>query len=237
MAYTPEPSHFVAFADLRVGHRYLHASKSGHVPVTVRAILPSASASTLAGPSSSAARGELVGIEYDDPTLGKHSGTLDGRKVFQTRIEGAGSFVKYDDARRKGLYRGWTLVEALMERYGVDIPLRRTAQSDTVTAANQSDGVAGVAAEEARLANGREIEMPNMDGVAKRVARLNKLQHAGLEGYRISSLALPGQVDEELKEYLRANLTCRPSHHAFHAVLQHFRGGARYERCRLIRKP
>lgn len=204
---------FVPFKHLAIGQRYLHISKGQLVPVTVRAILPSQSAAAEPGPSSSASRGDLVGIEYDTPALGKHSGTLDGREIFKTRKEGAGSFIKYNDKAQKGLYRGYTLVEALMERYGVEIPFHSASRAWGTNEMLENSGKGG-AVEGARLANGREIEMPNMDGVARRVARLDRLQHAGLEGYRIWGLA-PDHLSvgemEELKAYIRANTTCTPS--------------------------
>jgi hypothetical protein len=73
--------------------------------------------------------------------------------------------------------------------------------------------------------------MPNMASVARRVARLDKLQHAGLEGYRICALASPGQGGAVLEEYLKAHLTCRPIPHAYHTVPagQHTEGSTRSE--------
>lgn len=195
MASTEGIARFVPFDQLVIGHRYLHTSKGQLVPVTVRAVLPSNPDEP--GPSSTASRGNLVGIEYDDVTLGKHSGVLEGKAVFTTRAEGAGSFIKYNDAARKGLQRGWTVVEALVERYGVDIP----------TASRTRQQAEGADTAGAVLANGRAIEMPGMDGVAKRMARLNRLQHAGLDGYWISSLS--DHVDDGLRHYLKDNLTCR----------------------------
>lgn len=213
MSYTPEAHHYVPFADVAIGRRYLHSSKGSYVPVTVRAVLPAPSP-TDPSTSTSASRGNLVGIEYDDASLGKHSGTLDGAQVFTVRRQGAGSFVKYDDARRKGLYRGWSVVEALMERYGVDIPLAAGGGADRAILKPTSGEV-----DAAKLANGRAIEMPNMASVARRVSRLDKLQHAGLEGYRIGALVSPGQGGAALEEYLRAHLTCRPIPHAYRTVL------------------
>ncbi|CAN6674570.1 protein Pac2p [Trichomonascus vanleenenianus] len=59
--------------------------------------------------------GDIIGygVEWDNPSRGKHSGSLDGIEYFQTKVPGAGSFVK-SSKRADGLK---TFSEALSEKY------------------------------------------------------------------------------------------------------------------------
>lgn len=77
-----------------VNKRYLHV-ESG-LPLTVRYIGP-------LPPSSSAANGGTtwIGVEWDDSSRGKHSGTYRDLQVFYTRVPGAASFLKFKPAKRQ----------------------------------------------------------------------------------------------------------------------------------------
>lgn len=57
------------------------------------------------------------GIEWDNPIRGKNSGTLDGVRYFQTKIEGAGSFIK---ASNRNIQLPVTFMSALINRYAGD---------------------------------------------------------------------------------------------------------------------
>lgn len=59
-----------------------------------------------------------LGIEWDNPSFGKHSGTLDGVKYFETKVPGSGSFLK-STSRRICRARA-TFSEALVNAYGQD---------------------------------------------------------------------------------------------------------------------
>lgn len=56
--------------------------------------------------------GEWVGVEWDDPQRGKHSGTVNGVEYFQTRAENSGSMI-----RPEKIPSFWTLVEAIHDKY------------------------------------------------------------------------------------------------------------------------
>jgi dynactin complex subunit len=55
---------------------------------------------------------EWLGVEWDDPTKGKHNGTVEGVQYFQASAEKAGSLV----LSKKAEY-GQDLLEALVKRY------------------------------------------------------------------------------------------------------------------------
>lgn len=63
-------------------------------------------------------KGVFVGVEWDDPSLGKHSGTLDGKFYFQSAIELAGSFFRIE--RPKDATLG--IWEAIKSKY-IDIDM------------------------------------------------------------------------------------------------------------------
>ncbi|XP_054714059.1 tubulin-specific chaperone E-like [Uloborus diversus] len=59
--------------------------------------------------------GTWVGIEWDNPTRGKHSGSYNNRKYFETRIPNAGSFIKISKAET-----GISCPNAIKLKYGKD---------------------------------------------------------------------------------------------------------------------
>ncbi|XP_052872853.1 tubulin-specific chaperone E [Anopheles cruzii] len=58
--------------------------------------------------------GEWIGIEWDDPVRGKHSGTVNGVQYFQTRSPNAGSLI-----RGEKLTKFETLEQAITKKYTV----------------------------------------------------------------------------------------------------------------------
>ena len=58
-------------------------------------------------------KGEWLGVEWDDPTRGKHDGSHQGKRYFTTSHPTAGSFI-----RAKKVNMGVTFTGALKERYG-----------------------------------------------------------------------------------------------------------------------
>lgn len=57
--------------------------------------------------------GVWLGIDWDDPSRGKHNGTVNGVNYYQTRHPKSGSFV-----RREKVNFGQDIVKAIMTRYG-----------------------------------------------------------------------------------------------------------------------
>ncbi|XP_021704242.1 tubulin-specific chaperone E [Aedes aegypti] len=56
--------------------------------------------------------GEWVGVEWDDPQRGKHSGIVNGVEYFQTSAENSGSMI-----RPEKIPSFWTLLEAIHDKY------------------------------------------------------------------------------------------------------------------------
>lgn len=173
-----------------VGGRYFHAKTRR--PVTLRYIghLPPSSSSR--DPSSQV----WLGIEYDDPLFGKHSGVYQGIQVFHTREEGSGAFLKFAG---RPLQEGKNLVQSIEERYGPIIP------NDE----GQPPQIAGnVHANSKGLILGSSkgsiiVETPNNWADAqKRVGNLEKLRIMGFEDEGITELG----GDKNLRDIMRARL-------------------------------
>lgn len=122
-----------------------------------------------------------LGVEYDDPTRGKHSGEYKGSHIFQTAQPGAGAFIKSPPGSCP-LKQGPTLVEALQERYG------------SLAGAEQTQSTAELEAVTLGSSNGIIVEAPGMADVRKRISRLERLREIGFDGEWVSEL---GGSEEE----------------------------------------
>ncbi|BFZ61903.1 hypothetical protein YB2330_002981 [Saitoella coloradoensis] len=114
-------------------------------------------------------KGEWLGVEWDDSTRGKHSGTHDGRSYFQCIIDVAGSFIrpnKKADPER-------TFVDALLERYA---PLNDPSSNN--------DDVEEI---QASWISGKPIVTVGFAKMSQRFAQLDKLRVITLTHSQIST--------------------------------------------------
>lgn len=121
------------------------------------------------------ASGEWLGIEWDDPARGKHDGTsADGTRYFNVRVPGSGSFIRPTASK---LSSGCCFLSALRNKYSA--PTDRSALTvQSVTPHQYSrKNIADI-----------EIETPNLDRIALKTARLDRLREVGLSGWQHSSL-------------------------------------------------
>jgi len=154
-----------------VGKRYLHG-KSGR-PVTLRYIGP---LPLTGAPSSSTVETTIwLGIEYDTPSYGKHSGTYQGEKVFDVEEEGAGAFAKHSSGDLK---LGPTLMDALEERYGAVVP---SVQDDQHVKSDLADKVV-------LGTSGIVVAAHGLSAVQARIGRLERLREIGLDYQWVTSL-------------------------------------------------
>lgn len=154
-----------------INGRYLNAKT--HAPLTLRyvGVLPDTQLTWL-------------GVEYDDPAKGKHSGDYKGSSVFRTTQSGAGAFIKFPPEATP-LLRGVTLVSALQDRYGaLDTTEGRAAPVDEAEAVTLGSS------------NGILVEAPGMADVRKRIGRLERLREIGFDGEWVGQL---GGSDHERK--------------------------------------
>lgn len=183
-----EPQSSSSTLPYSVGKRYIHAKNKA--PLTLRYI------GTL--PPGSADSQLWLGIEYDDESHGKHSGTFKDAPVFQTRQAGAGAFVKYIPGSRP-LLPGETVISAIEDRYGSLIdqpdPAREGSKQEEEEAVVLGSSNAAIV-----------VEAPNMDGVRRRMKNLERLREIGLENQSICALGGDDERRSVLKERLKSKL-------------------------------
>lgn len=164
-----------------VGGRYLHARS--RQPLTLRYIGP------LAGTDSS-----WLGVEYDDAGRGKHSGEYRGSHIFRVTQAGSGAFIKYPPGSRP-IEPGSELVAVLQERYGVLEGQEGTGKRQGADAVVLGD-------------SGIVVEAPGMEGVARRIGRLERLREIGFESEWVSRLGGSERERSLLKDRLKGELSC-----------------------------
>ena len=184
-----------------MGRRYLHAKS--HLPVTLRYVGPLPPLSSLketvdlagsvglAGPSAAPI---WLGIEYDDPAHGKHSGTFQDQQVFAVRQEGSGAFVKLSAGARP-LIDGPTFVEVFEERYGHIDPAVLPDGDYLATESIIKLGSSGI-----------DVEAPGLEEVQRRIGKLEKLREVGLESRWIPRLGATPELKETMRQRLRGQL-------------------------------
>ncbi|KAJ9477351.1 Protein PAC2 [Pseudozyma hubeiensis] len=121
--------------------------------------------------------GEWLGVEWDDPTRGKHDGTsADGTRHFHVRIPGSGSFIRPTSSK---LSSGCSFLSALRNKYcPATEPSAAVEQSVGREQQYSRKNIADI-----------EIETPNLDRIAIKSARLDRLKEVGLGGWNYSSLS------------------------------------------------
>ncbi|SOV02577.1 related to PAC2 - microtubule effector required for tubulin heterodimer formation [Ustilago sp. UG-2017a] len=143
---------------LKVGHRIALGPHRG--TICYRGAVP---------PSS----GEWLGVEWDDPARGKHDGiSADGTRYFHVRVAGSGSFIRPTASK---LSSGCCFLEALRNKYLPPSTAVEVKQTDQQQYSRKN--IADI-----------EIEAPNLDRIAKKAARLDRLKEVGLGGWQHSSI-------------------------------------------------
>lgn len=183
-----------------VNKRYVH-TESG-LPLTVKYVGPLPPTSTQNAEDSSNGP-TWIGVEWDDPTRGKHSGTYQEEQVFETRIPGAASFLKYKPVKRSRstdeaagnqtgiLDAGKGFFEAVYQRY-IDSQLE--IDPGMSTSRNQPPG----AVEKIVLgsSNGQiMVEMPNLDKVVRKLRKgvEGTLSDDGNSSLNVKEIGLEGK--------------------------------------------
>ncbi|GAA5887432.1 hypothetical protein JCM16303_004281 [Sporobolomyces ruberrimus] len=121
-------------------------------------------------------KGEWLGIEWDDPLRGKHSGVHDktGVRYFETRVGGAGSFLR---PNAPGLVlEGLSFKEAFESKY-----LDQPTTSDPVRDVPPQDEDKATTSRFYKTLSNFEIEVVSSEKVAARFRHLGRLREAGLE--------------------------------------------------------
>ncbi|XP_064391442.1 tubulin-specific chaperone E-like [Halichondria panicea] len=126
--------------------------------------------------------GVWLGVEWDDPSRGKHSGEHEGVVYFKTRVSGSGSFV-----RLKKVFLGCTFMEAVRSKYG------RT-----------DDEEGGI------MLGGQTVELVGMDKVARKQSEWSQLEEVSLRDMDVSSAGPRAEIATALPNLKRLNLDQSP---------------------------
>ncbi|EJU00772.1 hypothetical protein DACRYDRAFT_54053 [Dacryopinax primogenitus] len=129
--------------------------------------------------------GEWIGVEWDDPSRGKHDGLHKGVQYFTCRVEGAGSFIRPGS----GIHYGESFISALVKKY-----------ADPSTSTAPETGNEHEEKEETVLLGSSlgliTVQAPNIGKVRQRLAQLDRLREVSLDGEGVSH---PGGA-QELRE-------------------------------------
>ncbi|GAA5901639.1 hypothetical protein JCM6882_006030 [Rhodosporidiobolus microsporus] len=145
-------------------------------------------------------KGVWLGVEWDDASRGKHSGVHEktGVRYFETRVEGAGSFLRPD---AKGIdRRGKTFKQALWSKYlDVDLLVGTTAPATSAQSPSSASATADEPTSQRYATNSNfDVEVVLTSKVMEHFKQLNRLREIGLEWESVSRASDPdGQVELE----------------------------------------
>ncbi|KAJ5934941.1 hypothetical protein N7466_004488 [Penicillium verhagenii] len=119
--------------------------------------------------------GDWLGVEWDDPTRGKHAGEHKGVRYFTCKSNRptAGSFVR--PSRPSEPPRSF--LEALNEKYGSEFEQREAHNASNAGSASKSIEISG-----------KVVEEVGFDKIRKQLAELEQLQIVLLDGLRIAGV-------------------------------------------------
>ncbi|EFE40593.1 tubulin-specific chaperone, putative [Trichophyton verrucosum HKI 0517] len=151
-------------------------------------------------------KGEWLGVEWDEPDRGKHSGAHNGVKYFQCKDQltacrnnhpTAGSFVRPSRPSDKSL----SFLEGAHEKYVSELPVfHSSSKGDRVLEDYVSKPIE---------ISGKIVEEVGFDEIRKQLATLHELRILILDGLRINGvLAGPDVSDNREKELEKIKHTC-----------------------------
>ncbi|KAJ8088091.1 hypothetical protein PM082_013642 [Marasmius tenuissimus] len=120
--------------------------------------------------------GTWLGVEWDDPSRGKHDGVKDGKRYFSCRFPNAGSFIRPS----ANVKRGVSFLEGLTSKY-IEAFHGSTTQ-EKVTLGSSNGAI--------------EVEAVNLDKVRGKFSNLSRLREVSLENELIARADPPGKIQE-----------------------------------------
>ncbi|OCB88021.1 RNI-like protein [Sanghuangporus baumii] len=118
--------------------------------------------------------GTWLGVEWDDPRRGKHSGEKGGRQYFACSVPGSGSFIRPSPA----ISYGQSFLSALVSKY-VESP-HSSGQKETVFLGSSSGAI--------------EVEAIGLDKVRGKLARLEHLREISLDAEEVAYADSLGEI-------------------------------------------
>ncbi|OAD56160.1 Tubulin-specific chaperone E [Eufriesea mexicana] len=123
-------------------------------------------------------KGLWLGIDWDDPTRGKHNGTYEGVKYFKARYPTSGSFIRPGKAKF-----GISCPEAIKIRYGLINDELAGIDRDTLTSLQKE-------------INAPFLEVVGFSKVNKKQSKFDQLKIVWLREQCVSTAGNPGELKE-----------------------------------------
>ncbi|PFH54254.1 hypothetical protein AMATHDRAFT_135907 [Amanita thiersii Skay4041] len=118
--------------------------------------------------------GIWLGVEWDDPSRGKHDGVKDGKQYFLCTVPGTGSFIR-PSAK---IFFGKSFLDALFSKY-IEAPHGPDSQEKVVL--GSSNGVI-------------QVEAVRLDKIRSKLADFGNLREVGLDKEYVSKADPPGTI-------------------------------------------
>ncbi|CED82065.1 Beta-tubulin folding cofactor E [Phaffia rhodozyma] len=122
-----------------------------------------------------------LGVEWDDPSRGKHDGEKDGVRYFTCRIPAAGSFIRPTSVK---IIRPTPFLGTLKTRYRPPPVAMNSVDSDVSPVEGVFLGGSNIL-----------VEAPNLDKIRRRLMNLVALRTIGVDEEAVAGLG-PGEEDE-----------------------------------------
>lgn len=123
-------------------------------------------------------KGQWLGIDWDDPTRGKHNGTYEGVEYFKARHPTSGSFIRPGKARF-----GISCPQAIKMRYGLINDKLAGIDRDTLASLQKE-------------MNAPFLEVVGFSKVNKKQSKFDQLKIVWLREHYVSSAGTPGELAE-----------------------------------------
>ncbi|OJA10199.1 hypothetical protein AZE42_05123 [Rhizopogon vesiculosus] len=118
--------------------------------------------------------GLWLGVEWDDPSRGKHDGIKDGKRYFECRIPNSGSFIRPSPS----ISYGCSFLQALNDKY---VEAAHGDGSRETIILGSSNGTI-------------EVEAVDLDKIRGKLANLERLREVSLDGEKVSIGSEPGRI-------------------------------------------
>ncbi|KAG1761681.1 hypothetical protein EDD22DRAFT_1031527 [Suillus occidentalis] len=118
--------------------------------------------------------GLWLGVEWDDPTRGKHDGTKDGKRYFDCRVPHSGSFIRPSPS----ICYGYTFLQALKNKYVEAV--HGTASQEKVVLGSSNGAI--------------EVEAVDLDKIRSKFSNLERLREVSLDYEMVSTGNKPGEI-------------------------------------------
>ncbi|EIM89769.1 uncharacterized protein STEHIDRAFT_166103 [Stereum hirsutum FP-91666 SS1] len=117
-------------------------------------------------------KGTWLGVEWDDPSRGRHDGVKDGKRYFTCLVPNSGSFIRPTAT----IDYGKPFLRALIEKY-IELP---QGSQETVILGSSNGAI--------------EVEAVNLDKIRGKLSQLERLRAISLDRESVSSVGPPGEI-------------------------------------------